>query len=261
MNMKATWVGALSAVLWAGTVLAADVPAVPKLGAAEIVERNVAARGGLEAWRAVNTLTMSGRLEAGGKTNAELPFVMRMKRPHMSRLELRFQNQTAVQVYDGSQGWKWRPFLGRNQVEPFTADESKSAANWDELDGPLMNYAAKGTRVAADGVEMVEGSPAYRLKLTMKSGAERRLWVDAKTFLEVKIDGEPRKFNGKMRPVTVWYRDFRREGALNMPHVLVTQIDGVQPTHKMSIDRIAVNESFADDLFAAPKVAMAKAAP
>ena len=30
-------------------------------------------------------------------------------------------------MYDGTQGWKLRPFLNRNDVEPFTADEARSA--------------------------------------------------------------------------------------------------------------------------------------
>ena len=72
---------------------------------AQIVERNIAARGGLQAWRAVQTLTLSGQLEAGGKENTPLPFVMEMKRPHKSRLEIRFRDQTAFQVYDGANGW------------------------------------------------------------------------------------------------------------------------------------------------------------
>ena len=80
------------------------------LTAEQIVEKNVAARGGLQAWRAVNSLTLSGEMDAGGKQNAKLPFVWSMKRPHKSRLEIRFQQQTAVQVYDGQQGWKVRPF-------------------------------------------------------------------------------------------------------------------------------------------------------
>ena len=100
-----------------------DIAPAAKLTAAQIVDRNVTARGGLEAWRAVRTMTMSGRLEAGGKKNSELPFVMKMKRSHMSRLEIRFQDQTAVQVYDGQQGWKVRPFLGR----PFSRSQESRA--------------------------------------------------------------------------------------------------------------------------------------
>src|SRR2546425_7484553 len=105
-----------------------EVAPAGRLTGAQIVDRNVAARGGLEAWRAVGTLTMSGQLEAGGKKNTDLPFVMRMKRGHKSRLEIRLQDQTAVQVYDGAQGWKVRPFLGRDEVEAYSPAEAKAAS-------------------------------------------------------------------------------------------------------------------------------------
>jgi len=40
----------------------------------------------------------------------------------------------------------------------------------------------------------VEGHQAYKLKLGMKNGEERHVWVDAATFLERKIDGDPEKW-------------------------------------------------------------------
>ena len=123
-------------------------PSLPGLTAAQIVERNVQARGGLDAWHAVTSMTLTGKMEAGGTANPELPFVMRMKRPHKSRLEIRFNDKTAVQVYDGANGWKVRPFLNREQIEPYTATEARQAAAWDEMDGPLVDYEKKGTKVA-----------------------------------------------------------------------------------------------------------------
>lgn len=227
------------------------------LTAAQIIDRNVAARGGLEVWRAVSSLTMSGRLEAGGKKNSELPFVMQMKRPHKSRFEIRFQDLTAVQIYDGAQGWKVRPFLGRNEAEPFTPVEAKAAAAWQELDGPLVDYASKGTKVELRGMESVEGSNAYKLKLTMKNGEVRHVWVDAKSFLERKIDGEPRKMDGKLRNVAIYFRDYKHEGKLTVPHVLETVVEGGQP-HKMFIEHVAVNQPVADALFVKPQMAIAK---
>jgi hypothetical protein len=95
---------------------------------------------------------------------------MEMKRPHKSRLEIRFRDQTAFQVYDGTNGWKVRPFLNRNDVESFTPDEAKLAANWAELDGPLVDYASKGTTISLQGMEAVEGRDTYKLKLTLKGG-------------------------------------------------------------------------------------------
>ncbi len=243
--------------LTASIAVAAEKATPPaKLSVAQIIERNVAARGGLKAWQAVNTLTMSGQLEAGGTKDTELPFVMEMKRQHKSRLEIRFEGQTAVQVYDGSHGWKVRPFLGRNEVEPFTEDEAKAAEQWDELDGPLMDYAKKGNKVQLLGTENVEGHPAYKLKLTMKEGEQRHLWIDARTFLERKIDGQPRKLDGKFRHVAIIYRDYRKEGGLSVPHTFETVVDGAKKSYKMTIDRVKVNQPLEDTLFNKPQLAM-----
>ena len=229
-----------------------------KYSAAQIVERNIAARGGLPAWRAVQTLTFSGQLEAGGKQNTPLPFVMEMKRPHKSRLEIRFRDQTAFQVYDGSQGWKVRPFLNRDDAEPFTPSEAKLAAGWAELDGPLVDYASKGTQISVEGIEAVEGRDAYKLKLTLKSGVERNVWIDAATFLETKIDGDPRKMDGKLRNVAIFYRDYKIENGLTVPHVLETVVEGIkQSSHKMTIEKVAVNQPLEDALFAKPQLKVA----
>ena len=235
--------------------VATDAAPAGGLSAAQIVDRSVAARGGLDAWRAVRTLSLQGQLEAGGKQNAQLPFVMKMKRSHKSRLEISFDKQTAVQVYDGAHGWKVRPFLNRIEAEPYTPEEAKAAESWQELDGPLVDYAGKGTKVALVGKEAVEGHDAYKLKLTFKNGDERNLWVDTNSFLELKIDGEPQRLDGKMRHVAIYYRDYKAEQGLNVPHVLETVIDGGNQSHKMFIERVGVNQPMDDALFAKPNLA------
>ncbi len=235
---------------------AAEAPVTPvtNMSAAQIVEKNIAARGGLAAWRAVNSMTMSGQMDAGGKNDVKLPFVMTLKRPHKNRLEIRFAEQTAVQVYDGAHGWKVRPFLNRNEVEPFTSAEIKSAAASSELDGPLVDYAKKGTKVELVGAQAVEGKNAYKLKLTLKDGTQRHLWVDAQSFLEVKIEGDPRKMDGKMRNVAIYYRDYKTEKGLTVPYTLETVVEGVNQSHKINIESVAVNQPVDDALFAKPQL-------
>ncbi|WP_254700253.1 outer membrane lipoprotein-sorting protein [Trinickia violacea] len=254
----ATLVTCGPAALAASAAGSAQSAAAAHLSAAQIVDRNVAARGGLQAWRAVNTMTISGQLEAGGTKNTKLPFTMTLKRPHKSRIEVRFNDQTALQVYDGSQGWKVRPFLGRNEVEPYTSAEAKAAASWAELDGPLVDYAAKGTKIDVLGMEMIEGHRAYVLKVTMKDTTSRRVWIDASSFLEVKIDGDPRKLDGKMHNVAIFYRDYRKESGLVMPHTLETVVVGGRGTHKLTIDKVTLNSQADDALFAKPQLAVAK---
>src|SRR5581483_4496979 len=125
-------------------------------------------------------------------------------RPRKMRLELEFNGQTAVQVYDGANGWKLRPFLNRRQVEPFSEEELKAASRQSDLDGPLIDYATKGTQIEVEGMEKVENNDAYKLKLTLKDGQVQHVWVDARTFLETKIEGSPRRLDGRYHPVVTY---------------------------------------------------------
>jgi outer membrane lipoprotein-sorting protein len=227
------------------------------LTAAQIVDKNAAARGGLAAWRAVGAITMQGEMDAGGKTDAKLPYVMNLKRPHKNRLEIRFQDQTAVQTFDGKQGWKYRPYLGRTEAEPLAPAELKVAAAADELDGPLIDHAAKGVRVELQGMDKVEGKNAYKLKLTPATGAARSVWVDSTSFLEVKIDGEPRKLDGRPHKVAIFYRDYKTVGGLNIPHTLETVVEGVKQTRKIVVKSVTINPKLDDALFGKPLPAAA----
>jgi hypothetical protein len=253
---------------------AAENPlAQTKLSAAEIVDKNVAARGGLQAWRAVQSLSMKGKMEAGGNNRptlpmpsrktgphmpqqvrpteqVQLPFVMELKRPRKVRVELQFNGQTAIQVFDGSNGWKLRPFLNRHEVEPYTAEELKATAVQADLDGPLVDYAVKGTKVELQGVEKVGDSEAYKLNLTLKNGQTQHVWVDTKTFLEVKIEGTPRRLDGKYHPVATYLRDYKAVNGVMVPYVLETAVEGVSQVERIQIESVAVNPKLEDSVFA-----------
>lgn len=259
-----------------------------KLTAAQIVEKNIAARGGLQAWRAVNSMSMSGKMEAGGTNRpsfrlpgtkasrrmpaapsqpaeqVQLPFVMELKRPRKVRVELQFNGQTAVQVFDGANGWKLRPFLNRLEVEPYTAEEMKSTATQAELDGYLVDYAAKGIKVEFVGAEKVENRNSYKLQLTLKSGQVIHEWIDAETFLETKIEGNPRRLDGKYHPVEVYMRDYRSVNGLAIPYLLETRVlsaaktpgfKDLQPaSEKIVIEKVAVNPKLDDKEFSKPVI-------
>jgi hypothetical protein len=224
------------------------------LTAAQLIDKNIAAKGGLQSWRAVQSMTFSGKLDAGGKSKTQLPFVLEKKRPRKTRVEIVFANDTAVQVYDGANGWKLRPYLGRRTVEPYSPEELKSAAFESDVDGPLVDYAGKGSKVELEGVEKVENQDAYKLKVTMKGGQVQHLWLDAGTFLEVKVEGTPRRMDGKMRPVSIYLRDYKTVNGLKVPYVIETAVEGNRDTHKMLVESVAVNSKLDDALFAKPNV-------
>jgi hypothetical protein len=287
-----------SSLGFAVSLAGADIASsLPTLSATQIVDKNVAARGGLEAWRAVKTMSLAGKLGAGGNQRAtlqvpnpgptvvsakksgqqvaplrpveevRLPFLMELERPRKMRFELEFKGQTAVQVFDGANGWKLRPFLGRRVVEPYTADEMKTASIQADLDGPLVDYAAKGTRVELAGTEKVEGRDAYKIKMTMQSSQVLHVWIDALTFLETKIEGQPRRLDGTDHRVEVYFRDYRQVDGLQIPFVLETKVlpvaktalglrDVPVPPERVSIDKVMVNPKFDEALFSKPEAGL-----
>ncbi len=228
-------------------------PAFPQgLTVDQIIEKNIAARGGMKAWRDIQTLTMTGKMDAGSKKNVQLPFALKLKRPRMSRLELEVGGQKALQIYDGSNGWKVRPFLGRDEVEPFTATEIRAAAQEADLDGFLLDHEAKGIKVELMGTDSVEGKDAYRLKLTMKDGQARNLWVDTQSFLEVKIEDPQRRLDGKQHNVATYYRNYQPISGLRIPFVLETVVENVQPSRKITIEKVVLNPKLEENAFAKP---------
>ena len=282
-------------------VYAADQSAsAGKLTAAQIVDKNVAARGGLQAWRAVQSLKETGKLAAGGndratqpveipgarrpgkamplpsnprlKEEAQLPFTLELERPRKMRLEIEFAGKTAVQVYDGTNGWKLRPFLNRMEVEPYTDEEQKLAGMQTDLDGALIDYTAKGNKIELEGTEKVEDRDTYKLKVTLANGHETHVWVDTQTFLEAKVEGQPRRMDGKIHPVEVYYRDYRAVNGLQMPFLLETRVAPIgtgaaaaRETHyqpeKIAIDKIVVNPKLDASEFTKPQVTVAASHP
>jgi hypothetical protein len=247
---------------------APKAPALPPLPAQQIAEKYMAARGGA-AWKSVNTLTFKGKMGAGASTyeavtkkltlerrereEMQLPFVLEAKRPNKSRLELTFNGQTAVQVFDGAAGYKYRPFLNRTDWQPYSATELQAARAEPGIDGWLASAVAEGARVDADGTEMVGDQACYRLKVTRSAGAPRHVWIDAKTFLEAKEEGDPRSLDGRPHAVYVLLRDYQAHNGLEIAHTLETVVQGVPKSEKMTIDAVAVNPPLDDARFTRPR--------
>ncbi|MBS0419494.1 MAG: outer membrane lipoprotein-sorting protein [Proteobacteria bacterium] len=242
---------------------------LPSLSVEQIVSRNLQARGGATAWKALSTIAWKGEMGAGAssyeavtakgtlerRTRAEkqLPFSFEFKRPNKSRLELQFNGQTAVQVFDGSHGYKYRPFMNRTDWEAYSAAELAQASAEPGVDGYLIDYAAKGRKVELEGRDSVENQAAYKLKVTLPGGQVRHVWVDGRTFLETKIEGAPRKLDNTLHPVALYLRDYKPEQGLMVPHTLETAVQGVAQTEKISIESVAVNKGLDDARFTKPK--------
>ena len=243
------------------TVLASALAlCLPALGLAqtvdELVARNVAARGGAEAWRGVSSLRLTGQMDVG--QGMLVPYVLEQKRPSKMRLEFVFDGETAVQCSDGKTGWKLVPFRGRTTPEPMTEEELRETAGSGDLYGLLFDYAPRGHAVELLGRESVQGRDAFKLKVTLPGGAVRWVYLDAESGLEVKIEAL-RTLAGRERRVESFYHDWQVAEGLLIPRRQETRTEGENELHLLTVETVRVNPPLDDSRFAMPAAAPAGA--
>src|SRR5438876_8681255 len=125
----------------------------------ELVAKNIEAKGGTDALRALQCLRLSGKLLVN-QGQVELRYVETKKRPGEIRTEATLQGMTAIQGFDGKEGWRVSPFQGRKDPEKMSADDCKGLIEDAEIDGPLVEWKAKGNTVEYLGTEDGYGSTA-----------------------------------------------------------------------------------------------------
>jgi hypothetical protein len=151
-----------------------------------LVARNIEAKGGMDALRAVQSVQFKGKMLVN-QGQIEFTYTQTRKRPGQIRTEATLQGMTLVQAYDGTEGWKISPFGGRKDPEKMSADDAKSLVEDAEIDGPLVDWEAKGSTVEYLGPEDVDGTLAHKLKVVRRNGDVSYVYLDPDHFLEIRI--------------------------------------------------------------------------
>jgi outer membrane lipoprotein-sorting protein len=200
--------GALLACTLAGAASAATLE--------EIVAKHVEARGGREALRSLSTVRMKGRASAGP---GRVAIVTReIARPGRIRTEFVFQGTRGVFAWDGASGFRVSPLDGAFSPEPLPAEQAAEAAEQADVEGPLVDWKAKGHTV-----ELVRaaspGNAEHELQLTLRTGGVRRLWLDAASGQIVRME-LTRLARGRPLLLRVDFSDFRETQAIRFPRTI-----------------------------------------
>ena len=219
----------------AASVLAAEEKA-PTVD--EVIAKNIEARGGLDKLKAVQTMKMTGKMMMG--PGMEAPMTLEFKRPANMRVEFTLQGMTGVQAYDGKNGWMIMPFQGKKDPEPMTAEDLKEAEEQSDMDGPLVDYKTKGHKVELVGKEKVEGSDAYKLKVILKSGDVRYIYLDADTYLDIKGESK-RTVRGSETEIESTIGDYKEVQGLILPFSISAGAKGSDQKQNIVIEKIEIN--------------------
>jgi hypothetical protein len=215
-----------------------------------LVAKNVEAKGGADALRAVQSLRLRGKMLVN-QGQMEFAYVQTKKRPGEVRAEASLQGMTAVDAYDGTQGWKVSPFGGRKDPEKMSVDDAKSLVEDAEIDGPLVDWQAKGSTVEYLGPEDVDGTLAHKLKVVRKNGDVSYVYLDPDYFLEIRILTQ-RTEQGAQVEVETDLGDYEKIAGVFFPFSIETGPKGAPDKQKIIFEKAEVNVPVDDAMFKFP---------
>jgi outer membrane lipoprotein-sorting protein len=248
--MRTTWkVGlGLLAIAIAGELASGRARAQT---AGELIAKNIAARGGLEKIRAVQSMRLTGTMSIGDE---KMPAVLELKRPDKMRWEFTVDDQVQVEGYDGKAGWTQMTTGGRTNVEPMSAEEQKDVALQADMDGPFVDYRSKGIEIELVGKDRVDDRDAWKLHVTLPNGEKRDVYLDAGSFLQIQTVMR-REVEGQEVEVTSRIGEYREVGGLLLPHSFEASAAGAPGKQVLHFDRIELNVPLDDGRFERPKPA------
>jgi outer membrane lipoprotein-sorting protein len=222
------------------------------LDADQLIAKNIAARGGMEALNGIKNIKAQGKVNwGGGDFSLELASVQYVARPANMRMEATFQGLTMVQAYDGKEGWMISPFQGRKDPQRSSPDESKGNKLSADLEGVLVNAKAKGYEVEYLGLEDVDGTMAHKLRVKLNASDTRTVFLDPDHFLEIRYE-DRLTVRGAESVMKTDVGDYEKVNGWYMPFYF--EMGG----QKVTFDRIDANVELDAAMFSFPASAAAK---
>ena len=213
----------------------------------ELIKKSLDARGGIQKVKAIKSARLTAKIIQQG---LEIPLVIQQKRPRFVRVDVTFQGKSQTMAYDGESGWKTDPFQGSPDPEKIAGDDLKEAEEQSDIDGAMVDYKEKGHKVELVGKEEMEGTPVYNLKLTLKNGDVRNIYLDAENYLELKVNLK-RKTPGGEIEVDQYVGNYKPVNGVLFPFSLETKIKG-QTANQITIEKIELDVPIDDAVFKMP---------
>jgi outer membrane lipoprotein-sorting protein len=255
---RAAALAATIALAWAAAPAAAvpdrtqGAPVVPALSAEQIVDRSIAARGGLATWQGIDSLAWVGHIESERLGQQAIKFSLEEKRPNKTRFDIT-GSQPSVRIFDGHKGWKVHSRNdGLPEVESYSPFEERYALEAPGLGGPLITYRSQNRPIELAGRDQLDGRGCYVLAVMLPSGGRQLVWVDAETWLEQRLDRPTYNHEGKAGMVSVYYRNYKSQAGLQVPTVIEIGGGPDQKRDRLVIERLAINPDIAETRFTKP---------
>lgn len=223
----------------------------------EILDNYFENIGGKEAWRAVQGMRMTAKVNQGGM---EIPIeIFRMKDGRQMTV-ITFQGQSIKQgVYDGQVLWSTNMMTQKAE-----ASDAESTENFkkeiNDFPDAFLDYKSKGHKVEYMGKEDFNGTECFKIKLTtepmMVDGLEVEdvsyYYFETENYVPIAVQEEVKEGPGKGMVSEITFSDYQEVDGLYVAFTITQGVKG-QPGQPITMDLIEFNPSVDDSAFAFPQ--------
>jgi hypothetical protein len=231
-------------------VLLISVPLFSQAPTSEsILVKHLAARGGLDKLKAIETLRLRG-VQVLSPAPMELPMVIEQRRPNLQRVELTVRGMTRITTFDGKEGWIKSPWAANKEAVPLEPEEIKALAESD-FDSPYLDWQAKGWKTEYLGISVMEGKSVHRVKFIISTTETLIGSFDTRTFQELYRERSHRELGNEIKLLST-FDDYQMVQGISFPFYILHRVESRGHRLKLYIDKIEVNPPLPDKRFARP---------
>ena len=188
----------------------------------EIIKKYYAANG-TEILEKASTIYIEGQMSQMG---TEMPMIISVKKPNKVKVVFSFSGMDIVQAFDGEKGYMVNPLSGSTDPVEMTAKELIGVQDYNMFrDNVLDNF--KAGRVKLEGVEDVNGKPAYKLTVTDEAGTVTGAFIDKESFLTVKTTAKVNQMGQEME-VESYITEYMDISGVKFAKVIKQMVNGME---------------------------------
>ena len=206
----------------------------------EIISKHLTAIGGADAWKKVNSVITEGSLKVQG---ADVALTLTVLNGKGMRQNISVMGMTGYQIVTPTGGWNFMPFQGQAKPEAITEDDLKESIDQLDAQGPLVDYKTKGHTIELLGKEDIEGTEAYKLKLTYKGGKTETYFIDPASYYILRSVTK-QKANGQEMEVATNYSNYTK-----LPEGIVVPMSITLPFGEMTVSKVEINKPVDEKIF------------
>lgn len=215
----------------------------------EIVQKYSANMGGLDAFNKITTAKITGTYSTQG---SDFPLSIQIINGKAMRTDVDINGQPVTNCYYNGKAWKINPFAGATDPTEVTGTELNDFKAQSFLGSSLMDYKARGHKIALAGEDNVEGVKVFKIKLTAKEdGKETTYYISQVDYSLVKLV-YTREIQGQEMEVESYYSEPKEINGLKFFMARNSEIEG-QVFQTIKFEKVELNVPIDEKIFEMPK--------